>query len=120
MADDLTEEQEEHLHAQLEAVAVELTGLLATRSDRTATVDLDQPIGRLSRMDAIQQQKMAQAQIRRHELRLQQVEQALSTFEETEYGQCRKCEEPIGFRRLQARPETPFCIDCQGAIERRR
>ena len=32
---------------------------------------------------------------------------------------CRRCEEPIGFRRLQARPETPLCVACQNQRERR-
>ena len=99
---------------------VELTQLTEQGSDRTDVVDLDQPIGRLSRMDAMQQQKMAQAQMRRHKLRLQQVKQALSAYDEGEFGECRKCEEPVGYRRLKARPESPFCVECQGEIESRR
>ena len=35
------------------------------------------------------------------------------------YGFCRLCEEPIGFKRLQAKPEAPFCVNCQSRHERR-
>ncbi len=115
--DELTQEQETELQADLRTLLVEHEDLLARQSDATDTVDLDQPIGRLSRIDAIQQQKMAQEQRRRVELRRGQLRQALGWLNEGDYGFCRRCEEPIGFRRLKARPESPFCLVCRSAIE---
>ena len=32
---------------------------------------------------------------------------------------CRRCEEPIGYKRLSARPESPYCLDCQDEIDRK-
>ena len=120
MTDELTDAQVAELRADLDALAADLDGLLANPSDRTATVTLDQAaVGRVSRIDAIQQQKMAQAQERRHRLRRQQVAQALTLFEDDEYGLCRRCEEPIAYKRLKARPETPSCVACQTEIEAR-
>lgn len=118
-ADELTQAQLALLRARLTALQTELEGHLGGESDRTATVDLDQPIGRLSRMDAMQQQEMAKEQERRIKLRLGQVKQALATFDEGEYGACRRCEEPIGWPRLSARPESPFCVSCMASIEAR-
>ncbi|MCK5912686.1 MAG: TraR/DksA C4-type zinc finger protein, partial [Desulfuromusa sp.] len=34
------------------------------------------------------------------------------------YGECRMCEEPIGYPRLQVRPESPFCLECQKQAEK--
>ena len=31
--------------------------------------------------------------------------------------ECRRCEEPIAPSRLEARPEAPFCLDCQEEID---
>ena len=73
----------------------------------------------MSRIDAIQQQKMNQATRRRQKFRLQQVKGALQAWERDRYGECRECEEPIAFKRLKARPETPFCLECQAEMERR-
>jgi DnaK suppressor protein len=84
-------------------------------------VDLDAPIGRLSRMDAMQQQAMATATQEKARTRLAQVRLALvahAAHPDGEYGHCRRCEECIGVRRLRSRPETPFCIECQGRRER--
>ena len=91
---------------------------LASVTEQAAVVELDQgAVGRLSRMDAIQQQQMADAQKRRNELRLQQIAVALADFED-EYGWCKKCGEPIGFARLKARPESPCCVTCMAALGR--
>ncbi|MBW2687795.1 MAG: TraR/DksA C4-type zinc finger protein, partial [Deltaproteobacteria bacterium] len=65
------------------------------------------------RMDAMQQQAMAKATRQKSQLRLTHCKVALSSFDRNEYGLCRKCEEPIGYRRLSAKPEAPFCLECQ-------
>ena len=51
--------------------------------------------------------------------RLKQVENALAAHRNDSYGFCRQCEEPIGYARLKARPETPFCLSCQKEFESR-
>jgi DnaK suppressor protein len=60
---------------------------------------------------------MASANRRSVELRLTQVRSALAALERGEYGACRRCEEPIGYRRLKSRPESPFCVACQRGRE---
>ena len=92
--------------------------MLELSREAARPVDLDQPIGRLTRMDAMQQQSMTAASRREFDLRLRQVEQALSMIERGSYGTCRRCEEPIGIRRLEARPESPYCVECQNEIDR--
>ena len=114
---ELTDAQEAELIERLGALKEELRGLIAQTREDTRPVELDQPIGRLSRMDAIQQQQMSAANRREFDLRLRQVDQALKLAENGEYGLCRRCEEPIGFPRLNARPESPYCLDCQEDID---
>jgi DnaK suppressor protein len=108
---EITEDQMKELGADLLALREDL---LATLSDgsRTETVDLDLPIGRISRIDAIQQQAMAEAEKRRSAQRLIAVDAAISFFEEGEYGFCKACGEDMPFGRLRARPETPLCVPC--------
>lgn len=118
MSEELTKAQIAELHADLIALRISLTAVSKTTDELAATVELDQSaVGRLSRIDAIQQQKMAQAQQHRNRLRLQQIAVALGTFAEDEYGWCRKCGESIDFRRLKARPESPACVPCMREIE---
>jgi len=112
--EELSEKQNEVLRLQLVELIAELETALQVNASSAAPVVLDQSsVGRLSRMDAMQQQAMAKATREKAQLRLGQCKRALSAFERGEYGLCRKCEEPIGFRRLSAKPEAPFCVDCQ-------
>lgn len=117
--DDLTDEQIEELHDKLLKLRDQLTHQLTAAREGSKPVDLDEPIGRLSRMDAMQQQQMTQAHRRRMEVRLQQVKAALSRHERDEYGHCVFCDDVIGFGRLSVRPESPMCLACQSERETR-
>lgn len=78
-----------------------------------APVELDQQsVGRLSRMDAIQQQAMAQDLSCRRQRRKVALERALSTIQDGAFGYCTKCGEPIAVRRLEIDPTFNTCVRC--------
>jgi DnaK suppressor protein len=77
------------------------------------TVELDQTkVGRLSRMDAMQNQAMAQATERRRQIELVRIDAALERMESDEYGFCVDCGEEISPQRLELDPAVPICIQC--------
>ena len=81
--------------------------------DAAGTVVLDQSkVGRLSRMDALQAQQMAQETARRRQLQLQRIEGALRRIDAGEYGYCLVCGEEIGAGRLAFDPASTRCIAC--------
>lgn len=117
---DLTPEQVAALGHGLEELARELEAALEGSAEAARPVELDQvAVGRVSRIDAIQQQKMIEANRHAQGTRLQLVRAALQRFREGDYGDCAGCGECIGFARLEVRPESLFCVACQGARERR-
>lgn len=116
----LTEAEVAVLRDVLLALGAELSAGLAQSRDAAQPVDLDDPIGRLSRMDAMQQQSMARAGRERARQRLDRVNAALRRIKADEYGECLRCDEPIGFGRLQTAPEAATCVRCQAEIERAR
>jgi DnaK suppressor protein len=68
----------DHFRAKLLQARADLLGLAEERCAATATVVLDQTsIGRLSRMDAMQQQAMAQSTRERVERSLRRIDVAL-------------------------------------------
>lgn len=115
----LNEQQLSELRLALLQQREELRKLLADSSDGSQPVSLEEPIGRLSRMDAMQQQSMVQANRRTAQSRLVRIEAALRRHADNEYGLCAQCEEAIGHLRLKAQPEAPFCITCQEQREAR-
>ena len=50
---------------------------------------------------------------------LRMIKHALAKFDDGSYGECEECANPIGYSRLQARPEARLCISCQTRLEKR-
>lgn len=101
------------LIVRLRAEAAALEDDEAGTAESRAPVELDQTsVGRLSRMDAMQQQAMAQAQSRRRKIQVARVAAALKRAERGEYGDCMTCGEEIEPGRLTLDPATPQCIAC--------
>jgi len=48
---------------------------------------------------------------------LSRVRLALERLREGSFGECLHCGQPIGEKRLEALPWTPYCIACQEKIE---
>lgn len=84
----------------------------ASAEDR-GTVMLDQQsVGRLSRMDALQRQAMAQATMRRRAARGARIDAALRRIDEGEFGFCQVCGDGIARERLDLDPTVPTCVSC--------
>ena len=113
----MKKEEIETFKKRLLAMDTEIKSLLTQTSRDSKPIDLNLPIGRLSRADAIQMQNMAALNKRQLEIKLKQIEGALSAVEKGAFGLCRNCGGKIHSARLDAQPETPFCIECQELFE---
>ena len=90
---------------------------LGTENDRgregQAVVELDQQsVGRLSRMDALQNQAMAKAQQQRRDTETTRLTAALQRIETGEFGYCEDCGDDIAPKRLELGPAATRCISC--------
>ncbi len=89
------------------------------REESSRTVELDQSrVGRLSRMDALQQQAMAKATDERADIELLQIQGALGRIKAGEYGYCINCGEDIAEGRLRVDPGVLACIECAEKAEK--
>ena len=78
------------------------------------TVTLDQQaVGRLSRMDALQQQAMAKATEARRKSQSTLLDDALTRLEGDDFGYCDDCGDQIPMARLRINPCVRKCIQCQ-------
>lgn len=94
---------------------------LAANASAADTVELDQARqGRVSRIDALQQQAMAVAGQLGGRARLAAIEEALARVQGGAYGECLECGEAIDPARLAARPEVRLCIACKTRSEETR
>ncbi len=105
---------EQRLNKRLE----EITASLEAGKNSASPVELDQSrVGRVSRMDAMQQQAMAQAAARLAGAEKARIRKALDRVQSGDYGYCMNCDEKITEKRLRFDPSVLFCIDCARAAE---
>ena len=92
---------------------------VATTGDRSSqVVELDQTrMGRLSRMDAMRAQAMSQESGRRREMMLRKIAAAIERIDNSNFGLCQSCEEPIHPKRLEFDATTLLCIQCAQKAE---
>lgn len=108
-----------HLRKQMEDRLQEINATQVDRRKEAEPVELDQArVGRLSRMDAMQQQAMSQAASRLVELERQRIQSALDRMKSGDYGYCIICDEEIAAGRLQFDPSLPTCISCAKKADR--
>ena len=81
----------------------------------TEVVELDQTaVGRLSRIDSLQNQSMAKSLQEREQVKLAQILGAISRVDQGNYGLCLDCGDPIAIGRLTVFPESGECAACGG------
>jgi len=72
----------------------------------------DCSLGRLTRMEAMNEQEVSQRILEETLLRQTRLRNALSRIDSEMFGVCIECEEEIGIGRMTVRPESVRCIDC--------
>lgn len=69
-------------------------------------------IGRISRMDAINNKSVNEEALRKSQQKLKNLEIALSNIHERDFGICSKCNNPIPIGRIMLMPQSRFCVNC--------
>lgn len=115
MRDDIDlEYYENRLKQRLE----EINAGLEQGKESSGPVELDQArVGRVSRMDAMQQQAMTQAARRLSGMEKMRIQKALDRIRSGDYGFCMNCEEDIPEKRLEIDPSVMLCVECAREAE---
>ena len=103
----------QYFKKRLEERLEEIIAAQESRKKEVAPVELDQArVGRLTRMDAMQQQAMSRAAARLADLERQRIQSALGSMQSGDYGYCVICDEEIAEGRLRFDPSILTCISC--------
>ena len=102
------EKIQEQIEKELAAVKIEIRKL----RELTKPIAPDCAIGRVSRMDAINNKSINEAALRKAEIKLSGLTYALSRLNDKDYGFCAKCSQPIPIGRIMLVPHSRFCAKC--------
>jgi len=115
----MTPEEKINIRMDIQKRINEAEGSLDTLREQTKPVPPSVAIGRLTRMDAIQQKHMAEANLKSAEVLIKNLKQALEKLDDPEFGICSICGKDIPMGRILAVPEAKICIQCASGSRRR-
>ena len=80
--------------------------------EMTKPIGPENSIGRISRMDAINNKSVMEAALRTTRQELDDLEYAYRNIDKDEFGICMGCKQKIDFKRLLLMPGSKYCIRC--------
>ena len=80
----------------------------------TKPIPPENAIGRVSRMDAINNKSVAEAALRQAQDKLDKLQYMLTQVGKKNFGICAKCHQPIPIGRLLLMPQSRYCVRCAG------
>ena len=107
--------KETHLKALEEKIESEIK---STKEKIDKYTELCKPIapensiGRVSRMDAINNKSVVEAALRVAIKKMQELMSMKNKIKNTDFGICNKCKQTIPFGRLMIQPHSKFCVIC--------
>ncbi len=86
--------------------------LIVDYKEMTKPIAPENAIGRISRMDAINNKSVAEAALHQAEDKLGKLKLMLTQIDKEGFGICAKCKQPIPIGRILLMPHSRFCVNC--------
>ncbi len=85
---------------------------IAQLSDSVQPISPDNAIGRISRMDAINNKSVNELAMRNLQQKLEGLQILLKNLYNDDFGKCAKCKADIPEQRMLLAPYSRFCVKC--------
>ena len=108
----MTSEEKAQIQARAERKREDLLDRIAEYRELTKPIPPNDAIGRVSRMDAINNRSVNEAALRQLEKEAKGLAAAMDRMLEAKYGKCRRCGEDIPVGRLMLMPGAIHCVRC--------
>lgn len=108
----MTPEEKNHVQERiLEEIAV-TEKLVISYRELTKPIAPENAIGRVSRMDAINNKSVNESALKKAELKLKNLKVAITKIEDSDFGVCIRCKKPIPIGRILLLPQAISCVNC--------
>ena len=81
-------------------------------SELCKPISPENSIGRISRMDAINNKSVVEAALIKSKEKMSQLKAMQNNISNSDFGNCKKCQKEIPFGRLMLQPHSKFCVIC--------
>ena len=107
-------EDKEAIRTKITETIEKLGEKIAELKELTKPIPPENAIGRVSRMDAINNKSVNEAALRQSEAKLSKLKLALGRIDDGDFGKCARCGQNIPTGRLMLLPESRMCVNCVG------
>lgn len=108
----MTKEQLEEVRVLVEDAVEQTMQTISEYKEETKPIAPDCAIGRISRMDAINNKSVVEAALRTQENKLRGLKYVQTTLDESDFGLCNRCKQTIPIQRILLVPHNKFCVRC--------
>ena len=108
----MTEKEREAIRAKVVEEIKSTEKSIEEYKDLVKPISPENAIGRISRMDAINNKSVAEAALRQSQGKLDNLNIVLNSIEEANFGKCLKCNKPIPIGRILLMPQSRYCVNC--------
>jgi len=108
----MTKEQLSEIEVLIKESITTTTATILEYKEETKPIAPDCAIGRVSRMDAINNKSVVEAALRVQENKLRGLLHVQSKLEDDDFGLCSRCKSPIPIQRILLVPHNKFCVRC--------
>ena len=108
----MEKQQKAEIHTKILKEIKKTESSIEEYKELTKPISPENAIGRVSRMDAINNKSVNEAAMRQAEQKLSMLKIALSRIKDTDFGICAKCENEIPIGRVLIRPQSRLCVHC--------
>lgn len=108
----MTKSQRDELEKIILQTKTEIIQEIEKLKEKIEPISPDCSLGRLTRLEAMQEKSINEAVLEKAKTRLKKIEFVLRKIDSEEFGICSICEEEIPYGRLQIMPESTICIEC--------
>ena len=108
----MSPEEKEKLRQRIEEDLVETKARIGQLEEATKPISPDKGLGRLTRLEAMQDKSVNEAALERLRDDLTLLENAIGSIERAAFGICIACRQPIAYARMEAMPQSTLCVTC--------
>ena len=108
----LPKEKRKEIKAKIIEAIDQCEKALEQLEDATKPIAPENSLGRLTRMDAINNKGVSDAAKRQKQRQLQKLKKALESIDKPSFGVCKECGNMINPKRIMYLPESDTCINC--------
>ncbi|MDO2949262.1 TraR/DksA family transcriptional regulator [Aeromonas simiae] len=117
MCDVMTEDQLAFYKGQIQAQIDNIEERLNSQASQAIATDTNEMADEIDRASVEEARRLELNRIEHDKLHLRKLKAALKRIDEGDFGYCESCGDEIAEKRLQARPESRFCVECQSTKE---